>query len=43
MAAENGHSRVVKYLVDSTDQEVDINIQDHHKVNVFDFTNKYYC
>ena len=41
VAAENGHSRIVKYFVDST--EVDINIQDHHKVNVFDFSNKYYC
>ena len=32
VAAERGHLKIVKYLLGLTDQEVDINIQDHYRV-----------
>ena len=39
MAAEKGELKIVEYLVGLTDQEVDINIQDHYGVNICDYTN----
>ena len=32
VAAERGHLKIVKYFLDLTDQEVDVNIQDHYGV-----------
>ena len=39
VAAERGHLNVVKYLLGLTDQEVDINIQDHYGVGICDYSN----